>query len=118
MTKNNHQKVIETCKNGILESISRWKKINAEGGSDPFWCDGVNMNLLRNHVLYYRMQLKEACNEAACILPYEYYLPVPPVVPDNFMGNRKQKQRIKNLSHSNHAFVFRKNIYDENQLHF
>lgn len=35
-----------------IESWNQWQNLHKHGGSDPFWSDGVNMNLVRNHMLY------------------------------------------------------------------
>ena len=32
----------------IRESLERWNHLNEHGGSDPFYSDGLNMNLVRN----------------------------------------------------------------------
>ena len=41
------------CKS-ILKEIEKWKKISQNGCNDPAWPDGANMNLLRNHIIYYK----------------------------------------------------------------
>lgn len=39
--------------NAELENdLARWKDIYENGCSDPFWSDGVNLNLKRNHILF------------------------------------------------------------------
>lgn len=43
----------------IEERIAHWKYVYENGSGDPFWADGVNLNLIRNHVIYYLRQLKE-----------------------------------------------------------
>lgn len=36
-----------------LESeIARWRYLFAHGCSDPFWADGTNLNLVRNHIIH------------------------------------------------------------------
>ena len=35
----------------IRREIEHWKDINQNGCSDPFWPDGCNMNLTRNHII-------------------------------------------------------------------
>ena len=39
--------------------FDRWNEIARNGCSDPFWADGVNLNLVRNHILYHYRQLAE-----------------------------------------------------------
>lgn len=34
------------------DSWRRWQEIHKNGCNDPFWSDGVNLNLIRNHMIY------------------------------------------------------------------
>ena len=43
----------------IENEYKAWNHYNTEGGYDPFWEDGVNMNLIRNHIISYRQQIIE-----------------------------------------------------------
>ena len=45
------QKVKQYC-GEVRKEISHWKDINQNGCNDPFWPDGCNMNLTRNHIIY------------------------------------------------------------------
>ena len=56
------QKLKKFC-DGIISEREVWKHINEEGCSDPFWPDGMNMNLTRNHILSYRNEIAEICEE-------------------------------------------------------
>lgn len=47
----------------IREEFETWKKIKVKGSKDPFWPDGVNLNLVRNHIYYYQEQLRELCQK-------------------------------------------------------
>ena len=75
---------IEALIQSIEDSYASWKRYMTEGGSDPFWADGVNMNLLCNHIISYRKQLEEMCvnGERPDILNRE----LPPEMPDNYMA--------------------------------
>ena len=71
----------------IRASFGDWKKLKAKGGSDPFWPDGTNMNLVRNHILHDQRKLREICNqngEKGC--PRESCLKPPPEVRRNYMA--------------------------------
>lgn len=69
----------------VLESsFARWDYIREHGCSDPFWADGVNMNLVRNHIMYYKQQLSEEAT--LFLLPEAYYREVPPEVDNNYMA--------------------------------
>ena len=65
-------------------SFARWDFIHEYGCSDPFWADGVNMNLVRNHIMYYKQQLSEEAT--LFLLPKAYYREVPPEVDNNYMA--------------------------------
>lgn len=65
----------------LRKSHERWKNIRINGGSDPFYEDGTNLNLERNHILYWRRLCEEELEE----YPEEYYLPIPEKVPSNYM---------------------------------
>ena len=47
-------------------SYECWNHILQNGAGDPFWEDGANMNLVRNHIIYYKRQCE------AELLPEEY----------------------------------------------
>ena len=70
----------------ISEEFDRWNKIAVNGCSDPGYPDGVNMNLLRNHIIYGYRKLEEI----GAIIFDLFGDPmgeraVPPKVPDNYM---------------------------------
>ena len=67
------------------ESYARWNQIKTEGSGDPFWEDGVNMNLVRNHIISYRRQILEITGEDN--LPEIFKREIPPEVPQNFVAN-------------------------------
>ena len=61
----------------IVHEISRWNYILENGCNDPFWPDGCNMNLIRNHIISYKLEIAEYCKATGAELPPEYYLPTP-----------------------------------------
>lgn len=113
--KSAEDKVQECCQN-IRQEIEQWKMINQNGCNDPFWADGCNMNLTRNHIIYYQRQLKEICIENGIPLPDEYYLAVPPEVDTNYMANMKQKERVKRIFHMAEIPGRKHYSYDEHQI--
>lgn len=68
----------------LENSFARWDFIHEHGCSDPFWADGVNINLVRNHIMYYKQQLSEEAT--LFLLPKAYYREVPPEVDNNYMA--------------------------------
>ena len=75
---------IKRLRKEIVQDLKHWQNLREYGCQDPFWADGVNMNLTRNHIIYYKMRLRELCPDGN--LPEEYYLPTPPVVDNNYLA--------------------------------
>lgn len=61
----------------LEKAYERWDLLYKNGGSDPFWCDGTNLNLVRNHILYYREQCEEVLEPKD--YPEAYHKELPPV---------------------------------------
>jgi hypothetical protein len=61
MAKRQKGHTIPDLQKSIKGSFKRWKDLKKKGGSDPFWPDGTNMNLVRNHVFYDQKRLRELC---------------------------------------------------------
>ena len=55
----------------LVERFARWDFLYQHGCSDPTWSDGVNLNLVRNHIIYAKRQLEES---------------TPPEVDQNYMA--------------------------------
>lgn len=73
----------------IIRERDNWNYINENSCNDPFWPDGCNMNLTRNHIISYKRDIAELCEENGMPLPEEYFLKIPPEVDDNYMANLK-----------------------------
>lgn len=70
----------------LKNSYIRFKQIYDNGCSDPFWTDGVNINLVRNHIIYEKKVIEELYKENFIDIPDEYYYPTPKELPQNFMA--------------------------------
>ena len=81
---------LEKYRKELVKDIERWQYINENGCNDPFWTDGSNMNLVRNHVIYHKRIIFDICQETGTPLPDEYYLVTPPEVSNYYMNNLKQ----------------------------
>ena len=110
------RKEFDNCREGIAGSLNCWVYINGNGCNDPSYADGCNMNLVRNHILYYKNKILEICNREGFAVPEEYYLPVPPEVDNNFMANLKQKDRVGRLRQHGNVLVTGKVSFDRTQL--
>ena len=114
--KETPEQIINKCVNSIVKEIARWKYIQEHGCNDPFWPDGCNMNLTRNHIISYKYDIREICEENNIPLPEGYYLPTPPEVDDNYMANLKQEERVGRLRKQGVKFAKKKAEYDLEQL--
>ncbi len=47
----------------LIDSFVRWEYIRTYGCQDPFYPDGENMNLIRNHIIYGKNRLEELCTD-------------------------------------------------------
>ena len=83
-TKPTPEQEIEQLRKDIVQELAHWKNLRKYGCQDPFWPDGTNMNLVRNHIIYDKERLKELIPDGS--LPEEYYLPTPPVVDNDYLA--------------------------------
>lgn len=72
--------------NRIIERYSRWKSIFDIGCSDPFWSDGVNINLVRNHITYEKHRVEEELKDNYIAYPESYFYPDPVELPNDFIA--------------------------------
>ena len=68
----------------LERSFERWEYIRDNGASDPFYEDGVNLNLVRNHIIYYKGMLEK--ENSLFGLPDVYYRELPPEVDSKYMA--------------------------------
>ena len=61
---------------------ARWDYLYTEGGSDPNWADGCNLNLIRNHIIYHKRKMEELQ-----YFPDIYYRKLPPMVDNSYMAH-------------------------------
>jgi hypothetical protein len=66
----------------LQRAYDRRESIYKFGASDPFHSDGLNANLCRNHILYYRNLIEESCEE----YPPIYYREIPPELDRDYMA--------------------------------
>ena len=98
MSRKNHEPDYAAA---LESSYAEWDKLFKEGGSDPFYTDGVNLELVRNHIIYYKEQLAKQENSLIG-LPDAYYRELPPEINPNYMARpdeirenaRKAMERI------------------------
>lgn len=74
----------EDYEKSLRESFDRWQFIYEHGCNDPSWPDGVNLNLVRNHIFYYKRKIEETTEPWA--YPEIYHQAAPPEVSDAYMA--------------------------------
>lgn len=82
----------------LRDSYERWNHILQNGAGDPFWEDGGNMNLVRNHIIYYKRQCEaELLPEE---YPEEYFWGLPTEVDNKYMALPEEirKHAIESLA--------------------
>ncbi len=68
-----------------LENLyERWDNLYEHGGSDPFWSDGVNANLVRNQIIYCKRNIEE--QNSLFLLPDCFYREIPPELQQDYMA--------------------------------
>lgn len=76
----------EEIRTQIQERFDHWNEIATHGCQDPYWEDGSNMNLVRNHILYYyRILYERGFTIMDFFGEYPDERPVPPKVPMSYM---------------------------------
>ena len=88
----------------IMDELNRWNELQAGRQliKDPFWPEGCNMNLCRNHILYYRGKIEEELPRQ--LYPAAYFLDVPPKYPNDYIANEdtiiaSAKERLETIIH-------------------
>lgn len=91
------EEMLQHAENSYIEERLNWEFIYKYGCSDPFWPDGTNLNLIRNHCIFDKRQMEELCKEHS--LPMPKLLPLPDEVDEDYMApygkfpNRLMKSR-------------------------
>jgi hypothetical protein len=97
------EEMLQQAERSFIEERFHWEDVHKYGCSDPGWPDGTNLNLIRNHCIFYKRQMDEICKEHS--LPMPVLLPIPDEVDDDFMApygkfpkrliNQRQEQEVQ-----------------------
>jgi hypothetical protein len=91
------ERKVQVLAKDIRQEIARWLNHRDYGCSDPFYADGLNMNLIRNHVLYDKGEIDRLCEAHGLPVPPERYIETPPEVPDMYFAGKASGQRWQRL---------------------
>lgn len=70
----------------LIREYEHWEYLKEHGGSDPNYDDGVNMNLTRNHIIYYKNELEDLYGEDMSKYPEVYFRELPPEVEGQYVA--------------------------------
>lgn len=86
----------------LERDYARWEQVYMAGSKDPFWPDGVNANLCRNHILCGKKRIRELYPDAE-IVPFPVSWTVPFPVSWTVKMKKKQKETQDILSYHTQA---------------
>ncbi len=78
------KKETEDYGKALEREFAQWEHYYEHGGTDPFYPDGVNMALIRNHIAYYKRKIVETMPPES--YPEVFYRPDPPEVDGNYFA--------------------------------
>ena len=61
----------------LIREYEHWEYLKEHGGSDPHYDDGVNMNLTRNHIIYYKKEMEALYGKDMSKYPDIYFRELP-----------------------------------------
>lgn len=77
---------IVLLRQNLIRDYNRWVHLFTCGGSDPSYEDGVNINLVHNHIYSDKRKIEEVLRDNFVAYPDEYFYPEPIYMPDDFMA--------------------------------
>jgi len=72
----------------LKKAFDRWDELYVSGGKDPFWSDGCNLNLVRNHIIHYKRELEALIGNQD--YPSIYHKETPQEVPRDYMARSEE----------------------------
>ena len=81
---------IEIMEMQCRQSYEQWDNIFTNGCQDPFWEDGVNLNLVRNHIIYYQNRITDLCEENGYFKPEICFREPPLKVDQHYMAKKAE----------------------------
>ncbi len=70
----------------LKQDYESWEYLREFGGSDPFWDDSTNMNLVRNHIIYGKREIVEKYGTDYEKYPEIFFRELPPEVHSGYMA--------------------------------
>lgn len=102
LNKQRMKRIVEKARkqfNGFVKDLEseyeRYNKILNFGCNDPFWSDGININLAVNHISYYKINLIKLHVLYGFKLPESFDKDIPPEMPQDFICKKKKIIKVK-----------------------
>ncbi len=89
----------------LHSDYKRWVQIFTEGCSDPTYCDGVNVDLVRNHIFYDKAVIEKNLQHNYMAYPDEYFYPDPIELPQTFMAKDRKAPILSGIMRQNTDIV-------------
>lgn len=93
-------------------AFSRWNALAGGACSDPSWPDGINMNLVRNHIIFWYGWLEKKISAPSQLSLFDEYSAlqneraIPPEVPNNYVVRDGQYPNRLNGRYSDDEIVW------------
>ena len=104
--KQNIYELVGNLERNLFDSYRRWKKIFTEGCSDPNWRDGVNIDLVRNHINSYKRQIEGLLLGRFYEYPDSYWYPDPVRLPYDFMAVDRKIIQEDSIAKANNTLSY------------
>lgn len=84
------EEVLQTLCVSLEEDHMCWQELYTKGGSDPFYTDGANLSIVRNHIIQDKKMIEKVCRENSLKQPPVIDIPTPPKVDVDYMANKDE----------------------------
>lgn len=112
-----HEEVLQTLCDSLEEAHMRWQELYTKGGSDPFYTDGANLSIIRNHILYDQERAERICLENGLERPSMLNKPIPPKVDVDYMAQkgkiRTQAEKTLAEAKACNAYLYLQSVKEE-----
>ncbi len=63
------QEHVNTC----AKEYEHWNALRTDGGTDPNWSDGINLNLVRTHIVCAKKEIRRTCDKFKLVVPCDLF---------------------------------------------
>ena len=82
---------VQECISDLKQAYAQWQRQYVEGVGDPNWPDGTNLNLVHNHICFYKRRLRELQEQGWMgEFPEVFFQPEPPKLDNDYMARKDE----------------------------